>query len=264
MSFSEATFSGVPTAHYLLRHVLPHLNGANSDKPEYTVTLISPSDHTFFQIGAPHAFLSADKSLHDKPFASIPSVFKNYDSSIFSFIQGKAVMVDEATKKVSVSLTKDTKTISVQYNSLVIATVTTSSTPLWTLHGDHHLSKDASAEILKLLPKAKTILIAGGGAVGVETAGEIAYNYGGKDMTILSGGTRLLPRLKNTGIAKSAEKHLKSLNVKIVHNIKVSPSTKLVVALKSSMFSSTLLAVNRTPAFYQLVGWIVTSVSLQI
>ena len=53
-------------------------------------------------------------------------------------------------------------------------------------------------------PSAKPI--AGGGAVGVETAGEIAYNYGGKDMTILSGGTRLLPRLKHTGIAKSAEK----------------------------------------------------------
>ncbi|KFY92441.1 hypothetical protein V500_04184, partial [Pseudogymnoascus sp. VKM F-4518 (FW-2643)] len=97
-------------------------------------------------------------------------------------------------------------------------------------HGDHQLSKDASADILKLLPKAKTILIAGGGAVGVETTGEIAYNYGGKDVTILSGGTRLLPRLKHTGIAKSAEKQLESLNslnVKIVHNIKVASSTKL-------------------------------------
>lgn len=219
--------SGLPTAHYLLRHVLPHLNQADGGKPQYTVTLISPSDHTFFKIGAPRAFLSADKSLYDKPFASIPSGFKNYDSSIFSFVQGEAVKVDEATKTVSVSLTKDTKTISVQYNSLVIATGTTSSSPLWTLHGDYQLSKDASADILKLVPKAKTILIAGGGAVGVETAGEIAYNYGGKDVTILSGGTRLLPRLKHTGIAKSAEKQLQSLNVKIVHSIKVASSTKL-------------------------------------
>ncbi|OBT38733.1 hypothetical protein VE00_11003 [Pseudogymnoascus sp. WSF 3629] len=219
--------SGVPTAHYLLRHVLPLLNRANGDKSQYTVTLISPSDHTFFKIGAPRALLSTDKSLYDKPFASIPSGFKNYDSSIFNFVQGEAVKVDEATKTVSVKLNNDAKVIVVQYNSLVIATGTTSSSPLWTLHGDHQKTKTASVDILKLLPKAKTILIAGGGAVGVETAGEIAYNYGGKDVTLLSGGARLLPRLKHTGIAKTAEKQLASLNVKVLHNIKVTSSTKL-------------------------------------
>lgn len=219
--------SGAPTAHYLLRHVLPLLNPANGGKLQYTVTLVSPSDHTFFKIGAPRALLSADKSLYDKPFASIPNGFSGYDSSIFDFVQGEAVKVDEATKTVSVKLTNDSKQISVQYNSLVIATGTTSSSALWTLHGDHQLSKDASANMVKLLPKANTILIAGGGAVGVETAGEIAHFYGGKDITLLSGGTRLLPRLKHTGVAKTAEKQLASLNVKVVHNVKVKSSKKL-------------------------------------
>ncbi|KFY98647.1 hypothetical protein V500_01586 [Pseudogymnoascus sp. VKM F-4518 (FW-2643)] len=239
-------FSGVPTAHYLLRHVLPNLNRANSDNPKYVVTLISPSDHTFFKVAAPRALLSADKSLYDKPFASIPSGFKNYDSSVFSFIQGEAVKVDEAANTVSVKLTNDNKPISVQYNSLVIATGTISSSPLWTLHGDYKLAKDTSADILKQLPTAKTILIAGGGAVGVETAGEVAYNYSGKNITLLSGGTRLLPRLKHTGIAKTAEKQLASLKVKILHNIKVTSSTELPdgkVSVKLSDGSTRILDV---------------------
>jgi NADH dehydrogenase FAD-containing subunit len=80
----------------------------------------------------------------------------------------------------------------------------------------------------KRLPKAETVLIVGGGPAGVETAGEIAYLYKPKEITILSGGTRLLPRMKNTPkAAKVAEQRLTSLNVKTVHNVRATSSTVL-------------------------------------
>lgn len=219
--------AGVATAHYLLRHVLPKLNAFDSDKPTIKITLISPSDHTFFKIGAPRAFFSNTPSLSDKVFASIPDGFSQYKSSEFDFIQGEAVNVDEATETISVKIANSTALTSVQYDSLVVATGTTSSSPLWTLHGDHHQTKNAALDIHERLLKAKTILIAGGGAAGVETAGEIAAQHNKKDITILSGGTQLLSRLKNKNAGKTAEKRLEALGVRTIHNIKVIKSTRL-------------------------------------
>ena len=84
----------------------------------------------------------------------------------------------------------------------------------------------AFEDLHKRLPKAESVLIAGGGPAGVETAGEIAYLYKPKEITILSGTTRLLPRMANTPKAgKSAEQRLASLNVKTIHNVRVISST---------------------------------------
>ncbi|KAH8597517.1 hypothetical protein B0O99DRAFT_617606 [Bisporella sp. PMI_857] len=219
-------FAGVSTAHYLLRHVLPSLNSTNGDGSGYKVTLISPSDHTFFMIAAPRVLISAEVVPLDRPFGSIPDAFSHYTASEFSFIKGEAVQVDEVARTVSVRTTGGTTNTSVQYESLVVATGSRSSSPLWTLHGDPEHTTAAFRDMHNRLPKSKTILIVGGGASGVETAGEIAHFYKQKDITILSGSTRLLPGLRHTGIGKSAERQLESLNVKTIHNAKVTSSTE--------------------------------------
>jgi NADH dehydrogenase FAD-containing subunit len=219
-------FSGVSTAHYLLRHVLPSLNSTASESPAFKVTLVSPSDRTFFKIGAPRVLASTKISV-DKPFASIPDAFSHYEASEFSFNQGEAVAVDEAAKTVSIRSTATSHLDLLQYDSLVIATGMTSPSPLWSLHGDYKLTLGAFEDMHKRLPKAETILIAGGGPTGIETAGEIAYFHNPKNITLLSGGTCLLPRLKNTAVGKAAEGQLTSLKVKTVHNLKVTSSTKL-------------------------------------
>ncbi|KAH9204292.1 hypothetical protein DL95DRAFT_439376 [Leptodontidium sp. 2 PMI_412] len=71
--------------------------------------------------------------------------------------------------------------------------------------------------------KQTSVLIAGGGPIGVETAGEIGAQYRLHDTTILSGTSRLLPKLV-AGNGSSAESRLKALGVKTIHNIKVSSS----------------------------------------
>lgn len=115
-------FAGVSAAHYLLRHVLPPLRNENS---KHKVTLVSPSDHTFFQVGAPRVLVS-EKVPIDKPFASIPDAFSQYKTSEFAFVQGEAVGVDESAKTVAVKSAANGDDLLIRYDSLVIATGATS------------------------------------------------------------------------------------------------------------------------------------------
>jgi NADH dehydrogenase FAD-containing subunit len=218
--------SGVSTAHYLLRHIIPSLNSTAGGSPGFKVTLISPSDRTYYKICAPRVLASVEISV-ETPFASIPDAFSHYKASEFRFYQGEAVAVDEAAKTVSVKITGTSQIDKLQYDSLVVATGMTSPSPLWTLHGDYKPTIEALENMHKRLPKAETILIAGGGPTGVETAGEIAYFFRPKDITLASGSSRLLPRLKNTGVSKAAEERLASLKVKTVHNVKVTSSVEV-------------------------------------
>jgi apoptosis-inducing factor 2 len=70
-------------------------------------------------------------------------------------------------------------------------------------------------------------LVVGGGPAGVETAGELGETYGGKkDITIISGADRLLPRLKNPNIGKDAEQRLSKMGVKVINGgVKVTSTT---------------------------------------
>ena len=216
-------FSGVSTAHYLLRHVLPNLN-SNTEKQSYKVTLISPSDHTFFKVGAPRALVGTSKAELHAPFTSIAEHFSSYPASTFTFILGSAIALDAATKTITVKTEKEE---SVQYDSLVIATGTTSNSPLWTLHNSFAETKSAFEDLNSRLTTAKTILIAGGGPAGVETTGEIAYKFKGtgKSITILSGQDALLSYLKHPTVSRLAESQLGSMGVKTVHKVRVVSSS---------------------------------------
>jgi NADH dehydrogenase FAD-containing subunit len=124
---------------------------------------------------------------------------------------------------------KSEKEESVHYDSLIIATGTKSNSALWTLHNSFSDTSSAFEELNASIAAAKEILIAGGGPVGVETTGEIAYKHkaGNKDITLLSGSTGLLTYLKHAGVTKGAESQLSALGVKVVHNVRVVSTSSL-------------------------------------
>ncbi|KAF2811819.1 FAD/NAD(P)-binding domain-containing protein [Mytilinidion resinicola] len=244
-----ANFAGIPVTHYLLRHVLPPLNSMGVGT--YKVTLVSPSTRFFFKVGAPRALTSAEAVPLDHSFLSIPEAFKDYNPSHFTFIQGEAVGIDEVGKRVIVTQPMDGLTTDLEYESLIIATGTTSKSALWTLHGDYTITRDAFKDLHARLPKAQRIAIVGGGPSGVETAGEIAYRFKDRDITLLSGTTRLLSNLKNTGVSATAEKKLKALNVSIVHGLKVlsskeNASGKTILALSDGNTEEFDLVIDAT------------------
>ena len=122
-------------------------------------------------------------------------------------------------------ITTSATELHVTFNTLVIATGATFASPLWQVNESEAVTLEAFATTRAALQKAKTVLIAGGGAVGVETAGEIGHTFRGVHTTLLSGAARLLPRLLASN-SRAAENRLKKLRVTTEHNVRVKETKK--------------------------------------
>ena len=70
---------------------------------------------------------------------------------------------------------------------------------------------------LTKITEAQSILIIGGGTVGVELAGEIAYKFPNKNIRLVHGTERLLDMLKPRA-SRIAEQELRKLGVEIIFN----------------------------------------------
>ena len=227
-------FAGVGIAHQLLRRVIPLLNSASDTTTHFKVTLVSISDHTYFTVGAPRVLSSPQTAPIEKLFTPISEAFRKYQSSEFTFVHGEAIGVNEDQKTVSVKGDGVADISAIQYALLVIATGTTTN-PLWKLNGDRAITVAAFQDMHRRLPGAKSVVVAGGGPTGVEVAAEIAHFYPSTDVTILSGTTRLLSRVKNTKVSKAAEEKLAALGVKTVHHLRVTASDQAKDDIKTTL-----------------------------
>eukprot|EP00897_Mesotaenium_endlicherianum_P010677 jgi/Mesen1/9638/ME000669S09073 len=78
----------------------------------------------------------------------------------------------------------------------------------------------AYEELNKKLKAANSVLIVGGGPVGVEMAGELVTDYPDKKVTIVHSGSRLIEFLKETA-SRKALKWLESKNVQVIFGDRV-------------------------------------------
>ncbi|KAF2090880.1 FAD/NAD(P)-binding domain-containing protein [Saccharata proteae CBS 121410] len=268
-----ASFAGLSTAHALLDRILPELEISHA-AGTYRVVLISPSTHFYWNIAAPRALVSSQLIPHANSFVPITSGFEKYSALDFQFIHGTATLLDrhartitmlvspnEANKRDSTATkrsshkTDETSTSTrsnvvqtIRFHSLILATGTSSDSPLFSLNGAHEKTISALDDFHARLRTANSILIAGGGPTGVETAGQLSIYFNDKPalldhlscfssgiardhatvdpprkpktITLISGSERLLPTLKST-IAKKAEATLRSQGVHILHNVRV-------------------------------------------
>ncbi|KAM3068911.1 hypothetical protein ACMFMG_004085 [Clarireedia jacksonii] len=203
-------FGGVNTVHNLLRSTIPTLKRLDQNK-SYHVTLVTPNTHFFFKIGSPRAL--------SKLFRPLSEAFSQYDASQFTLVQGVASSLDASRRTVTV--TSGTEEKQLPYDSLVISTGTTSKSPLWCLHNDQSLTTKALESMHSELPKAKSVVVAGGGAVGVETAGEIAAAHPSCKVTLLSGSHRVLDRAKEATSIRAQDYLEKVVHVEVIHNVRV-------------------------------------------
>ncbi|KAL8847934.1 MAG: hypothetical protein Q9221_006999 [Calogaya cf. arnoldii] len=223
-----ASYAGLGTAHYLLRHTIPFLEKANnSSSTTYKLTLISATTHFYHKVGAPRFLASPDLIPLSKAFLPIADGFTSYPSSTFSLIIGEAHSLNPTTKTISIKQTYDSSSpppSEISYNTLILATGASSSSPLWSIPGSHEDTISALKSTQSALPNAKTVLIAGGGPAGVETAGEIASLFPKIEISLLSGADRLLTRLR-PALSAAAQKQLEGLGVKVVHTVRAKRAT---------------------------------------
>ena len=234
-----AGFAGQGVAHYFMRHLLPMLK--NDQKTiDYKVVIIDQSTHFWWHISAPRAIASTKSMPHNKTFIPIEEGFKQYgkDFDRISFHHAQPTMVDTQNRTITIKdvsknagATSNTpaRTQTIPYHSLVIATGTMTPTPLTSFHGDHAKSMEALDDINKRLARAQSVIISGGGPVGVETAGEVGEALNGTNVssgkpkvkvTLITGSNKLLPVL-GSKYADKADKALGKVGVNVRYNAKV-------------------------------------------
>lgn len=210
-----ASFGGLPVAHALLKDVLP------TSGKDYKLVLINPTEEFYWKVGAPRAITRPDMLPLDKALLNFLPSFEKYGDK-FQFIKGKATALEPASKTVEVN-TGDR----IQYDQVVIATGTIFENDIWSTSRGSQVLREQVADLHKRLPGAQSILIAGGGPCGVETAGELGEAFGGKkEITLLSGGERLLSRLQNQKPSHISQQMLEKMGVTVTHNIQVKSSVK--------------------------------------
>lgn len=175
--------------------------------------------------------------------------FAKYPAEAFEFIIGSAEAVDTSAKTIKVAVGgAEPSERELSYDYLVVATGTrnagTTDVP-WKNNGTHEeitALLDATREKVKA---ASHIVVAGAGATGVETAAELAFEYGNpKDPSIKKKTIVLLSSekavLNGDSIAASVTNELKKLNVTVRGSARVASATaspdapgKTVVVLES-------------------------------
>lgn len=207
---------GVAVAHHLLKNTIPALRKLDSKK-SYHVTIVSPSSHYFWKISAPRIMVKADEDLYNQILRPLDKAFAQYGDAVAQ-IEGFAISTDATTRTIKVKKNNSTED-TIHYDSLVIATGTTSASPLWSLQGDHSKTLNEFKSTREKLSRAKTVLVSGGGAVGIESCGEVVSAFPGTKVTLISGSDRLLPRLSES-LGNSAEQILKKVGVEVLYNVK--------------------------------------------
>ena len=224
--------SGLGVAHSFLKHTYPILK-TSQPSVKYQVHLIEPSTHYWWRIAAPRSIISVTEMPHDKTFLPIADGFKQYEAGSFVFHQAKATSLDTSARSITMKSGVEGSEQTIRYHALVIATGTTTPTPLTSLHGAHTNSISALDEMNKRLLTATTIVIGGGGPVAVETAGEIGEKLNGRagwfkshpdaakaKITLVTSSDKLLPILPK-GYSTKAEKFLNRVGVDVVYGTKV-------------------------------------------
>ena len=211
-----AGWAGLPLAHKLLKYTVPEA------KDGLKVVLVSPNSHFYWNVAAVRGVIP-DAIPDEQLFLPIEPAFAQYSTDNFEFILGKAEHLDPEKDTIEVATNEGTQR-SLSYDQLVIATGShiRSNLPFKPV-GTHEETLASLHSLQKQIDVARSIVVAGGGPTGVETAGELAAAYGGKkDITLIVGGEHvLLASHVLPSVSQVVERDLQKLGVKLIRNTQV-------------------------------------------
>lgn len=209
---------------------------------DWKLVVVAPNTHLHYPIAMPRVIVPGQIP-DDKVFVPIDLQFRQYKDQPdkFEFIQGRADGLDPHAKTLTVTevtanesgdgVVDSPEPRTVSYDKLVIMTGSSSVDGLpWKTLGSTEETRAVVAKLQRDIAAAKTIVVAGGGATGTETAGELGSEYGRagnatkKIYFIYSGHLPLEPQAM-VSVQKQARTELERLNVRLIANTKVTGTT---------------------------------------
>ena len=167
-----------------------------------------------------------------KLFVDISGLFEQYSEQSVRFIHGMATHLDHQQRTVSINLTVGNSE-KIKFYALVIATGASTTSPLLSMNPNNGSLRDNWRRFREGLTSARSIVIAGGGPAGIETAGELGEFLNGHagwfssklvnpkvPITVVTAGSQILPALRPS-IAGTAESYLAKVGVTVMKNARV-------------------------------------------
>jgi NADH dehydrogenase FAD-containing subunit len=245
------SYGGISAAHNILKHTLPNL----PNKETYQVVMISTATEAMCRPGCPRALISDDMFDQSRFFVSVPKQFEQYPQDSFRFIQGIAVELDHQNRTVTYSVAGGAPE-KLPFYALVIATGASTPSPLFSFNRDEKLLRASWAAFRQALPSAKSIVIAGGGPTGIETAGELGEYLNGRAgylsanvnnpkvaITVVTAGSGILPILRPS-IADKAERMLAKVGVTVIKNARVRSVSPETSGSESNIATKTTITLD--------------------
>jgi len=183
---------------------------ATLDKTKYNLILITSRPY-FIHIVAGIRMNVTDEG-HLENTALIP-YDKLFLKGIGSHIVGTVISIEEESPGHGVLVLKDGE--KVEYDALVLATGSNWSGPLNFPESDADI-RASIQDWRKKYAGAKEIALVGGGAVGIEMAGEIRDTFPDKKVTIIHGGDLLLNDVYPVKFRKDIERRVRARNIDII------------------------------------------------
>lgn len=160
-------------------------------------------------------------------------MFAQYPEGRVRFVHGTATELDHTNRTVCIMPAADGESESIDFYALVIATGSSTLSPLLGLNKDASVLRENWSAFRKALPTEKSIIVGGGGPTGVEVAGELGEYLNGRSgwlssklsspkvsITVLTAGNKILPVLRQN-LAEKAETFLAMVGVTVVKNARV-------------------------------------------
>ncbi|TEY64478.1 hypothetical protein BOTCAL_0147g00200 [Botryotinia calthae] len=227
-----ASYVGLTVAHKLLKTTL-------SAVPDLKIVLVSPTTHLYWNMASVRAIVPGQFG-DEKMFAEIAPGFSKYPSESFEFLLGTATSMDVVAKTVTIKTTAGHESVQ-SYDSLVIATGshTIGEVPWKGAPSGYEQTKELLHKFREKVANAKTIVVGGAGPTGVETVGELGFEFGKtKDIVLITSSDEILKGAVTSSIASGAQKELEKMHVNVrlrtrINSTKVLPTTQTELSLSN-------------------------------
>ena len=194
--------------------IISGLQKALKQKAEFT--LITNKDS--FQFYPASVRGGIDTSIAKNLFVPYTNLFKESKGKI---IQSEAVKID------SKSVTLKNGDV-VEFDYLVVCTGIQYSAPFKSSKSTKEEAIQQFKDLNEDIKKSKSILLVGGGPTGVEVAGEIVTDYPDKQVTLIHGGSQLIPGKYKDAFKARVKTELEIRKVKVILGEKLEDVQKYI------------------------------------